>query len=245
MIFDNYTLVFGASADPIHQGHIDLITDGTKALIDQGIAVTRIVLMPVYRRNPILHEIKGSLPLTYEHRFHICQLATHEIARNLAGLVQEVSVSRLEQALVSENQRPNYTAETLSALRDTLDEKTGIVFMLGEDVFSGDPPGFSKWYKVDRILELALIAICPRPGFGMNQDYLEHILSKGAKLVFLKGLRTKNISSHQLKLRLKAGEDPLQLARDGWISYSIATYIKEVDLVRLWQALEPADKNKK
>ena len=245
MIFDNYTLVFGASADPIHQGHIDLITDGTKALIEQGIAVTRIMLMPVYRRNPILHEIKGSLPLTYEHRFHICQLAAQEIAGILAGTVQEVSVSRLEQALVRENQRPNYTAETLSALRDTLYEKTGIVFMLGEDVFSGDPPGFSKWYKVDRILELALIAICPRPGFEMNQRYIEEIQAKGDRLVFLKGLQTKNISSHQLKLRLKAGENPLQLAHDGWISYPIAAYIKEVGLVRLWQALEPAEENKK
>lgn len=241
MMFDSYTLVFGTSADPIHQGHIDLITDGTKALINQGIAVTKIMLMPVYRRNPILHEIKGSLPLTYEHRFHICQLAAQQITETLAGMVQEVSVSRLEQALVSESQRPNYTAETFFALRVFLEEKTGIVFMLGEDVFSGNPPGFSKWYKVDCILELALIAICPRPGFEMNQGYIEEIKNKGARLVFLKDLQTLNISSHQLKLRLKAGEDPMRLAQEGWISYLIAKYIKDQDLVLLWKTLEPSN----
>jgi len=115
-----FVLVFGSSADPFHQGHVELVTNATRALLQRGIPVTNVMIIPVYRHHNTQDEAKRSLPLTYESRYKLCQLAAEEIAQDLAGLGPRVTVSRLEEELVRDGHRPNFTIETLNCLAPTL-----------------------------------------------------------------------------------------------------------------------------
>ncbi len=79
------------------------------------------LLAPVYRHHNTQDQAKRSLPLTYEQRYALCQIAADQIAQDLAGIVPKVTVSRLEEELARESHRPNFTVETLAALRERLD----------------------------------------------------------------------------------------------------------------------------
>ena len=104
---EQLTLVFGTSADPLHEGHVELIVDAVHALSARGFNVAEVVIMPVFRHHNIREDVKQSLSLTYDYRFAICQLAAIEISAFLAGTVKKVSVSSLEKDLVWQTNRPN------------------------------------------------------------------------------------------------------------------------------------------
>jgi len=61
-------LVFGTSADPIHAGHVRLVTGAVRALQARGEQVAEVMLMPVFRHHNLQDMVKRSLPLTFEHR---------------------------------------------------------------------------------------------------------------------------------------------------------------------------------
>ena len=241
-MYKQYTLVFGTSADPIHAGHIDLVVEASKALQQKGIALTQVMVVPVYRRNPIWKERKGDLPLTFEQRFAMCELAAEDISHRLQGHVVQVFASRLEEKLVKSLEKPNYTARTLEVMREVVSPQTGFVFLLGEDAVSGEEPLFGQWYQVETIIQLALLALCPRPGYVANQAFIKELQTKGAQLIRLDGVVTRDIASSQIKIRLADGEDPLRLHHEGLLSEAIALYIKDHDLAATWGESESAGK---
>jgi nicotinate (nicotinamide) nucleotide adenylyltransferase len=240
-MINRYILIFGTSANPIHQGHIELIISGTQALLERGMNIQMVVLMPVYRRNPIDLEEKDSLPITFEHRYSMCQLAAREVTKHLATLGVETSVSRLEAELSQKTSRPNFTAETLEVMRASTDLETGFILFLGEDAFSGGEPPFSRWHQVEKIFHLAVIAISPRPDFQANQAFLNELKDKNAQIIYLDKLNIREISSRQIRSRLASGEDPMKLFTEGLLSKEIAQYIKEKKLVSVWSKLKLID----
>ena len=88
-------LVFGTSADPIHEGHVELLVDAAQALTARGYQVAEIVLMPVYRHHSVQDSVKRSLPLSYVERFPLCKLEPTEIEDSFIGRVAIVSDSVL------------------------------------------------------------------------------------------------------------------------------------------------------
>ncbi len=44
-------LVFGTSADPIHAGHVRLVTGAVRALQARGEQVAEVMIMPVFRHH--------------------------------------------------------------------------------------------------------------------------------------------------------------------------------------------------
>jgi len=126
-----FILIFGSSADPFHEGHAELVTNAARALVQRGIPVAEVIIIPVYRHHNTQDEAKRSLPLTYESRYKLCQIAAEQIAQELSGLVEYVTVSRLEEELVRESHRPNFTVETLAALRERLDPGLRMALRLG------------------------------------------------------------------------------------------------------------------
>ena len=231
-------LVFGTSADPIHQGHTHLVESAVRALQTRGEQVAEVMLMPVFRHHNLQDTVKRSLPLTFAHRFDLSQLAAEEIKRNLEQPELNVSVSRLEEELAQKSNRPNFTSETLTSLRQKTDPGQKIAFLIGVDSFSGDEPNFGQWFEWDRLLETTMLVISPRQGFEPNFGYLQFLEDQGADLVYLKELSIPEISSREIRARLETGETPEALAAEDLISPESADYIRAHDLIQVWNTLD-------
>ena len=231
-------LVFGTSADPIHAGHVSLVVGAVRALRARGGQVAEVILMPVFRHHNLQDMVKRSLPLTFEHRYDLSQLAAVEIKRKLEMPGLEITVSRLEETLAKQSDRPNFTSETLASLRQQVDPGLKLAFLIGVDSFSGDEPGFGRWYQWENLLETAMLVISPRQGFEPNFDYLKFLEDQGADLVYLEELSIPEISSREIRARLEAGEPSETLADENLISPESAAYIREHGLVRVWNTLD-------
>lgn len=228
-------LIFGTSADPIHTGHVQLITDAVRALEKRDIRVREIMMMPVFRHHNIRDAIKRSLPLTFQHRFEICELAAAELCEKLSC---QVSVSSFERHLVETKNRPNFTAETMEALRATTDPDISLGFLIGADSFSGAEPGFQHWYRWQDLLKTTTFVISPREGFLPNYEYLRKLEEMGGILIYLSELQVLDVSSSNLRNRIIAGEDPDDLVKEGLLSPAIAGYIYEKNLSETWRRLD-------
>ena len=231
-------LVFGTSADPIHQGHIQLVTGAVRALQARGGQVAEVMLMPVFRHHNLQDMVKRSLPLTFEHRFDLSQLAADEIKRELGQQGLKIGVSRLEEELAQKSNRPNFTAETLTSLRQQIDPGLKIAFLIGVDSFSGNEPSFGKWFQWENLLETTMLVISPRQGFEPNFGYLQFLEDQGADLAFLEELSIAEISSREIRTRLEAGEIPEALVAEDLISPESAAYIRAHDLIKVWNTLD-------
>lgn len=137
---------FGGSFDPPHRGHIALAR-----LARERLALERVLFAPV-----------GMQPLKrdraqagYEDRVAMTRLATeHE-----AGF--EVSLIDAPRA----DGRPNYTIDTLRALRATLAHDDEILFLMGADSFLS----IGKWYHAADLLLACDFVVAARPGFDLGR----------------------------------------------------------------------------
>lgn len=231
-------LAFGLSADPIHQAHVDLVVDVVYSLEAQECQVAKVILIPVYRRNPVGSKKKDQLPETFEDRYAMCQLASEEIRRRLVKQGASIQVSRIEERLAKPTTQPNYTVETLEVLHMEEGRQTSFVFPLSSDLVSGDDPEFGHWHQSERLIQLAAFAICPRPGYRKNEAFLMGLERKGARFVYLDDIITKDISARQIKARIRNGEDPLKLSEEGLVPKAVARYIRECGLYRDGEPLD-------
>ena len=231
-------LVFGTSADPLHQGHVELVVDAVRALTARGWKVAEVILMPVFRHHNIQEGVKRSLTLTFEHRYTICQLAADEIRQKLNGMVEKVSVSDLERELVWQSNRPNFTAETMEAMRKRTDPKLELAFLIGADSFTGERPGFAQWHRWEELIKDAMLVISPRKGFMPNQSFIESLTERGGRVIYLEEIEVSDISSRIIRTRLETGTDPSTLAAEGILDPEIAEYIANNDLVTIWKQID-------
>lgn len=231
-------LVFGTSADPIHQGHVQLITGAVRALQARGHNVAEVLLMPVFRHHNLHDMVKRSLPLTFDHRFDLCHLAADQVYRQLQQPGLKVGVSRLEAELARKSNRPNFTSETLEVLRGEVDPGLKLAFLIGVDSFSGEMPTFGQWFQWEQLIKTTMLVISPRRGFSPNLAYIQSLKDQGADLVFLEELSILEISSREIRTRLEAGEAPETLAAENLLSPESAAYIRARNLIGLWNTLD-------
>ncbi|MCK9246057.1 MAG: nicotinamide-nucleotide amidohydrolase family protein [Anaerolineaceae bacterium] len=231
-------LVFGTSADPLHQGHVELVVDAVRALTARSWKVAEVILMPVFRHHNIQEGVKRSLTLTFEHRYTICQLAADEIRQKLNGMVEKVSVSDLERELVWQSNRPNFTAETMEAMRKRTDPNLELAFLIGADSFTGERPGFAQWHRWEELIKDAMLVISPRKGFIPNQSFIESLTERGGRVIYLEEIEVSDISSRIIRTRLETGTDPSTLAAEGILDPEIAEYIANNDLVTIWKQID-------
>jgi len=231
-------LVFGSSADPFHRGHSALIVSAARALDRRGWRVSEVMILPVYRHHNTRDAVKRSLPFTYEQRFDLCQLAAGEIARELAGIVEGVSVSRLEEELARESHRPNLSAETFARLREQTDPALRLAFLLGADSFSGEDPSLNHWFNLEELLSLTTLIVCPRQGFTPNLKFIGSLEAKGAQIILLDEVSAPEISSSEIRRELEDGAEPERLVQKGWLSPAASDYIRRNRLAETWKELD-------
>lgn len=222
-----YALIYGLSANPIHQGHVDLLIGTLVNLQNLEYDVAQTLIIPVYRRNPTGNR-KDVLPETFELRVKMCELAAQEVLAVLPHT--PISVSRVEAHLAIKNDTPNYTADTLIHLKTHVLSTFKLIFVISSEIVSGENPEFSHWYQTETILKTAMLAVCPRPGFPLNQGYINSLSTQEGCFILLDGVETPDISSTTLRHRLEGGENPLTLAQEGLMPFSIAHYLNTHNL---------------
>ena len=224
-----HILVYGLSADPIHVGHVEMATQSTRALERRGYHVVEVLLVPVYRRNPV-GVAKERIPDTYAHRLAMCALAAGEIAVDLGLPTERVRASEIEAELVRDRSTPNYTAETLALLSARSEPGTGLIFLISSELVSGPDPQLGRWYRPDEILRLAVLAICPRPGYAPNTTFIANLVEHGARVVMLDEVATPEISASDIRALLRAGHSPEELGRKGMLTSAVAGYLRAHDV---------------
>ncbi|HJU43573.1 MAG TPA: nicotinate-nucleotide adenylyltransferase [Vicinamibacterales bacterium] len=191
--------VLGGTFDPIHNGHLAAADAAQREL--QLDAVTLVPSrIPPHRDDPV-----GA---SAEHRYAMAALAAVE----RPGW----TVSRTEL----EREGPSFTYDTLVEL-----QKTGsqLFFILGADAFAE----IATWSRYPAVLDLANFVVVSRPGVTLNslRERVPSAFSRrpSAKTrVILVEAHTPDVSSTEIRRRIRAGERLTALVPD-----SVASYIHQ------------------
>jgi len=132
--------LFGGSFNPVHKGHLAIVTQ----VLARG-SVDRVLVIPA-AQNPL----KEGLPqLPDELRLQMLKAA-------FQGLPQvEVRPDEIQRG------GPSYTWQTIEALQGEF-PAAELFLLLGQDAYEM----FPHWHRGERILELCRILVFPRSGAG-------------------------------------------------------------------------------
>ena len=177
--------ILGGTFDPIHLGHLLLAEECREIL-----ALDKVLFVPAGQ--PWL---KAGQPLTAAiHRLRMVELAT---AAN-----PHFEVLRWEV----ERPGPSYTGDTLERLRAETGAAAELHFILGLDALAD----FPLWKDPERILQLANLAVVPRPGYSQDgDDIVAGIKSRYpayADRITMLGLESVAISATELRRRAARGQ---------------------------------------
>ncbi len=137
-------LLYGGSFDPPHIAHTRL-----PVLAMRAIDADAVAYIPT-GKNPL----KARLDLTpASHRLAMLRLAMADIPQ------ATILTDEIEQADDNEPPTPNYTVETLEALRQRWGDEPELRLLVGGDTLRQ----FHRWHRPDRVIELATPLVMVRP----------------------------------------------------------------------------------
>lgn len=172
--------VIGGTFDPIHIGHLIVAEQvRTRLGLDQMIFVP--AGMPPHKLDQIVTPA--------QQRFEMVQLA---IADNPHFASSRIDMERLG---------PSYTVDTLRLLLDRWGAQTEIYFLMGSDSLIELP----TWRQPDRLMRLCRIVAVGRPGYGVDMAELDRLLPGAAMLIRLMDTPIIDISSTDIKRRVREG----------------------------------------
>lgn len=187
--------ILGGTLDPIHVGHI-----ATALAARDALSLNPVIIMP--SRVPP-HRQQGPSASAF-HRFAMAALAVNG-QRDLVVSDEELSIDG-----------PSYTAQTLERLAARGVDRRRLFFITGADAFAE----IDTWYRYPDVLDLAHFVVISRPGVAADAlqarlaglharvreatgagDLVEH------PSVFVVNARTPDVSSTEIRRRLRAGEE--------------------------------------
>lgn len=210
--------LLGGTFNPIHVGHLALARAARVAL--QLDAVRLIPTGQPWQKGP------GITPAT--HRLAMTQLA-----------------ARAEPWLSVDNREVlrsglTYTVDTLAELRAQEGSAAALILLLGSDQLRN----LATWYRYERLLELAHIAVTQRGLFSLTDlpSAVEALMQRHGRdalpdepcgsIVFFR-MPAVPVSATVLRQQLAAGERPLELLPDGVLDY--------IDRHGLYRVQAPSD----
>ena len=166
------TAVFGGTFNPIHNGHISMIT----YVLDNALA-DNVVVIPA---NVPPHKVSYSLA-SPQHRLKMCELAVSGI-KNVT--VSDIEIARGEKS---------YTIDTLLSLKENHEN---LSLVCGGDMIKT----FTSWYRYTDILKLCDIIAFKRHGIVDNdfEQGVENIKKAGGN-IFVCDTDIIDISSTQIR----------------------------------------------
>jgi nicotinate-nucleotide adenylyltransferase len=143
--------LYGGTFDPIHNGHIHVITQ----LLTLGI-VDQVLVIPA--GEPRLRE---NAPIaTGAQRRTMCQLAVNDLAPEFRSKVEVNPIEILRMG-------PSYTIDTVEAVKQAYPDDE-IILIVGTDAHQK----IDQWHRVDELLKMVTLEIIERPGAlsGQGRD---------------------------------------------------------------------------
>ena len=137
--------IYGGTFDPIHKGHLHVITQ----LIEKKI-IDHLLVVPAGQ--PLLRDLAPRA--TPAQRRTMCELAVSTLPESISSHVEVNPTEILRQG-------PSYAIDTVEAVRRTYPNDE-IFLIMGGDAYSK----IDQWHRADEIHKLASIICINRPGFG-------------------------------------------------------------------------------
>lgn len=178
--------LFGGSFDPPHRGHVAVARAAAEAF-----ALDSVVFMPTG-----LQPLKpGGAVASFADRIAMVSLVC---ASDPRFAVSDLDAPRGDG-------RPNYTVDTLEAMRGSvLEARSWRMFAIaGADSFLELP----RWHRSRRLLELAEWIVVSRPGFSLEELSGLGLSEEMMARVHLLGTVQERVSATELRGRLARGED--------------------------------------
>jgi len=195
--------LFGGSFDPPHRGHLAIARAAVKAAALDSVLFTPTGLQPL---KP--HGASAS----YADRFAMVSLVCAPEPR---FAVSDLDAPRADG-------QPNYTVHTLEALRRRIPEAR-LFAIAGADSFRELP----RWYRSERLLELAEWIVVSRPGFPVDTGPPPEYGEIPHTRVYAVNDVWEGISATALREKLAQGIDCSDL-----VLPSVLTYVHEHHLYR-------------
>ncbi|NMA79959.1 MAG: nicotinate (nicotinamide) nucleotide adenylyltransferase [Clostridiales bacterium] len=194
--------IFGGSFNPIHDGHINLVTR-----IQDKYKFERILIIPTYSPP---HKSANALA-SAEHRFNMCKLATEDF---LYLIPCDLEIKRGGKS---------YTIDTLTTIKYTYPNHK-LYFIMGADMLYS----FTSWYKYRDIAELATIIVAARKEHEYQKLMEEKLkLSEIGINCHVENIDVVDISSTQVRDIVANGSyDELQ----NHVPKKVANYIVDNEL---------------
>jgi nicotinate-nucleotide adenylyltransferase len=139
--------LYGGTFDPIHNGHMRVIT----SLLNDEI-VDRILVIPAGEPR-----LRDSAPVASgAARRAMCQLAINELPSELRS---KVEVNPIEILRIG----PSYTIDTVEAVAQAYPDDE-IVLIVGSDAAAK----LDQWHRVDELLQMVSLEVISRPGMSVE-----------------------------------------------------------------------------
>lgn len=197
--------IFGGAFNPVHNGHVHLIRELTR-INNTIVPFDKIILIPT--ANPP-HKSSSGL-ISGEHRINMLNLAFSDY--------DNVEISTIE----FESKEKSYTYHTIKKLKKQY-PNDDLTLLIGSDQLFN----FDKWYKYDKILELADVQAITREErqrqavADFQNSNKDNDLSKISVLV----AKPVVVSSTEIREKVKNGEDISDL-----VPAEVEQYIKDNNL---------------
>jgi len=172
--------IYGGSFDPPHKGH-KLLAENLAKICE----AERVIIIPT-----ALSPFKASSSATAEDRLFMCKLFFSEPLFNIS----DIEIKRGGKS---------YTVDTLEQIKkENLDAE--LFLFMGDDMLLS----FNKWYKCERILELATIVCACRTENLKELDnmkaFVRNILKAEERVIICESVPFE-ISSTEIRASLKEG----------------------------------------
>ena len=169
--------LFGGTFDPIHNAHIAVARSARKAF-----GLDRVLIIPA--SNPPHKDTRETE--AYEHRYRMVELA----CADLDGL----EPSRLEAGVDK-----SYSIHTIERLRQTLQPRDELFFLIGADAFAE----VRTWFRWMDVIKSVAFIVVSRPGHEYNAP-------EGTVVCRLENV-SMEVSSSAIREELANGRQPADL----------------------------------
>ena len=187
--------IFGGTFDPVHLGHL-IVAQAVAEQLD----LDRVWLVPAGQ--------------PWMKRDHPLPAARHRKA--MLELAVESSPLVTTSAIELDRPGVTYTVDTLEQLRGERGTADELFFIMGADALRG----FPQWKEPLRILQLARVAVAPRPGAGASDiEAVKRALGAAADRVLQVEAPLVEISSSDIRRRVAGGLPIQHLAPEPVVAY--------------------------
>lgn len=137
--------IYGGTFDPIHQGHLHVITQlFEKDLVDQ--------LLVIPAGEPLL---RSHAPVaSAQQRRTMCQLALADLPSEIAAKVQVNPIEVLRTG-------PSYAIDTVEAVAQNFPGDT-IILVIGQDAAEK----LDQWHRIEELRTMVQFLVIGRPGYS-------------------------------------------------------------------------------